>query len=111
MAVILFRKIPVLIKISPQVEEPFFFLRVKQVIEKEKNFLSPVVIEKFLEKLLHRVRILCLKTENRTNNLLEKLQRHSRNQKDGSSDNYWQELKKIKSQKSKIKKSTGPVQR
>ena len=51
--------------------------------------------EVHLQKVLSRVRILTLRTEQKTGTWLEKLRQKS-NQKKNHKDNYWEELKKAK---------------
>lgn len=96
MAVIVWRKIPVLAVLSePLLEksEPFS-LKLKKKI-KEFNPFKNFSYELFLQKLISRIRILILKTENLTFNWLQKLKERIKKKK-LEADNYWEELKKIK---------------
>jgi len=114
MAVILFRKIPVLVELPSVLEEEQegLFLRTKRKI-KELDFSEIFDFKNFLQKLLMRIRILTLKIENRTSKTLEKLRQKERmknnfisnsdNENNYKKDNYWQELTKIKNQKAKSK--------
>jgi hypothetical protein len=99
--VILFRKIPVLVNlpISEQIisQEPLF-LRLKNKI-KNFPFLKSWSFENFLQKLLSKIRILTLKTENKTANWLQKLRERSQKKKEIENDKYWEEIKKIKNEK------------
>jgi len=100
MAVILFRKIPVLVElpeISLQKEEGKLFLRLKEKIKEISPFKS-FSFEIFLQKLLSKIRILTLKIENKTANWLQKLRERAQKKK-LENDHYWEELKKIKKEK------------
>jgi len=97
MAVILWRKMPVLSKLP----EPsgdfrrFFAEKIKEGTKKMpvvKNFSY----ELYLQKMLSKIRVLTMKTENKTGSWLERL-RQKKNQKDRTNnDNYWDNLKKAK---------------
>ena len=50
--------------------------------------------EIFLQKLLSKIRILSLKTDNKTFNWLQKLREKSQKKKNLENDNYWEEIKK-----------------
>lgn len=108
MGVILFRKIPVLAELPdvlPQKEEGKLFLKLKEKI-KILNPFKKFSFEIFLQKLLSKIRILTLKTENKTFNWLQKLREKSQKKKFKENDNYWEELKKSTNQetrKTKIK--------
>lgn len=96
MGVILFRKIPVLVELSEVVERPrkenlIFVLKQKV---KEIEFFKNFSYEIFLQKLLSKIRILTLKTENRTSTLLQKLREKQKEKKIIEDDNYWEEIKK-----------------
>ena len=89
--IILFHKIPALIKLPSQGE---FSLR-KEIEKKikENDIFQPLSLENFLQKLLRRSKILTLKTENKISGWLEQLQQKSNNHVTNSKDNYWRELK------------------
>ena len=99
MVVILFRKIPVLVElpeVSPRKKRqkaPGFFQKGIEKIKKSGPFKS-FSYEIFLQKILSKVRILSLKTENRTFSWLQKLREKSKRKKIKENDNYWEELKK-----------------
>ena len=103
--VIIFRKIPVLVElpeVSPRKKRqkvPGFFQKGIEKIKKIGPFKS-FSFEIFLQKLLSKIRILTLKTDNKTSNWLQKLREKSKKEKEN--DDYWQEIKK--STKSKLKK-------
>ena len=100
LAMLLLWKIPILVQLSfdqESCQEDIFSKTKKRV----KKLVLPDSFDTkgFLQKILLRVRILSLKTENKTNVLLQRLSQ----QKEGVKDNYWEELKKTnRSTKAKI---------
>ncbi len=104
--VLVFWKIPVLIQLSCDTE-----VTQENILSKTKQKVKELVPSKsfnsrnFLQKILLRVRILSLKTENKTNNLLQKLSQQDRIT---SNDNYWEELRKsnkpLRKRRIKVKK-------
>ncbi len=87
MTVIVFRKIPALKKI--------------QILEKENSFkkrkisLRTVKGEKALQTVLSKVRVLTLKTENKTGDWLGKLRKRSIKDKEEKFEKgYWEDLRK-----------------
>jgi len=93
--VIVLRKMPVLLslpKVLPVKGENKLLAKLKVKI-KEFNPLKNLSYEMFLQKLISRVRILILKTENKTFNWLQHLKKKQREKKLGE-DNYWEEVKK-----------------
>jgi hypothetical protein len=94
MGVILFRKIPVLLtlpEILPQKES--FFSKLKKKLKKLNPFRN-FSYEIFLQKILTRIRILSLRTDNKTFNWLQKLREKTQKKKSEKKDNYWEEVKK-----------------
>jgi len=91
MGVILYRKIPMLITLPedktkikfkwPSISLPFF---------------GKLNYELYLQKILSKVRVLTLKTENKTSSWLEKLRQKNNQKNNHQPDNYWEELKKSK---------------
>lgn len=97
--VISFRKIPVLLTL-PEIEirkEEGLILKLKKIIERINPFKN-FSYEIFLEKILRKVRIFTLKTDNKTFNWLRKLKEKYQKKKIGKKDNYWEEIKKIKNE-------------
>ena len=94
MGVILFRKIPVLLtlpEILPQKES--LISKLKERLKKLnpfRNFSSEI----FLQKILSKIRILSLKTDNKTFVWLQKLREKTQKKKLEKKDNYWEEIKK-----------------
>ena len=112
-AVIVWRKIPLLLELSEDSPEEgdSFGLRLK----KKTGELSPLKslsYEIFLQKFISKIRILTLKTDNQTSSWLQKLrekskkksfstrfvnfQRQQTRKKKLEEDNYWEEVKKVK---------------
>ena len=94
MAVILFQKIPILIKFVPEKDEQVCLLRDIEKKIKKIGFFHLSYFENFLQKFLRRSKILTLKTENEITSLMERLQQKSKNNGTKPKDNYWKELKK-----------------
>ncbi|MFH1656745.1 MAG: hypothetical protein ABH956_03160 [Candidatus Nealsonbacteria bacterium] len=96
---ILLRKIPILIQFSSEeITSSDILDKVKFKIKTNgfaKMFSSKEV---FLHKILSKFRILTLKTENKTGNLLDKLrQKHiEKKAKKDFSSNYWNDIQKKK---------------
>ncbi|MFH1841439.1 MAG: hypothetical protein ABH800_01595 [Candidatus Nealsonbacteria bacterium] len=97
LGIILFRKMPVLVKL-PDTPESFFkplILKVSEGVIKisgVKNFSHNLL----LQKVLSRFCVLTLKTENKTNNWLERLRHKKKPEDNFKDDHYWEELKKAK---------------
>jgi len=94
--VILFRKIPILVELPEIIERPkkenLIFTLKKKI--KEINPFKDFSYDIFLQKLLTRIKILTLKTENKTSTLLQKLREKQKSKKIEEDDNYWDEIKK-----------------
>lgn len=95
-SLMLYLKIPVLVKlpevVQPRREEDLLFLLKKKI--QEKSFLKEFSYEKFLKRLLFRIKILTLKVENKTLILLQKLREREERKKKMKEDTYWEEIKK-----------------
>ena len=95
MLVILLRKIPVLAEL-PETQIEFNLkaklIEIKEKIKTSKYFHLPS-FEIVLQKILSKIRILTLKTDNKTANWLQRLREKSQKNK-FKEDNYWQEIKK-----------------
>jgi len=99
-AVILFRKIPVLVKLpdyNPSnvlVSLPVKWC--KNLKEKIKNIsvFKSFSSEIFLQKILSKIRVLSLRVENKIASRLQKLREKALKKKNLENDNYWEELKK-----------------
>lgn len=89
--IILFRKIPILIKLPEASRESQKETLISRLKRKTKNRFPE---EKILQKILSRFRILTLKTEKGTDNLLQKLRKKSKENKE-ENDKEWQEFKDL----------------
>ena len=91
--IIIFQKIPLLLKLPKTSPSHFdwrdLFNRLKGSIPIKESSADML-----LQKILSKVRVLTLKTENKTSNLLQKLRERSIKKKFGDNDNYWKEIKK-----------------
>lgn len=97
LGVILYRKMPELVKLSVPVNDSqkTLFSKIK---ERTKNIpiLKDFSYELYLQKILSKFRVLSMKTENKTGGWLEKLRQKKNHQNSANHDEYWQELKKAK---------------
>jgi len=93
--IIIFRKIPTLLTLSEISLEGKESL-ISKLTGKIKG-LNPIKnfsYEVFLQKILTKIRILSLKTDNKTFNWLQKLREKYQKKKSEKEDNYWEEIKK-----------------
>lgn len=95
MGVIIVRKIPVLAELSAQEIGPSSLRNLKKKIRDGRTFKS-FSKEILLQKMLSKIRILTLKTENKTGTWLEKLRQKSGKKKSNFSDDYWKKIRKGK---------------
>jgi hypothetical protein len=95
MALIVWRKIPVLVQLPESVgkNQESLFLQIKKIIT-NINFFKKFSWYVFLQKVISKIRILTLKAENKTAQWLKELREKSQKQKNFENKNYWQELKK-----------------
>jgi len=106
-AVILFRKIPVLVKLpdynssNTLVSLPVKWC--KNLKEKIKNIsvFKSFSSEIFLQKILSKIRVLSLRVENKIASRLQKLREKALKKKNLENDNYWEELKKSTNEEDK----------
>ena len=99
---IMLRKIPALVELPEVIKKPSgepLWPKLKRKIKNTPGFKS-FSYEIFLQKLLSRIRILTLKTDNKTSGWLQRLREKSRKQK--LSDNYWEEIKKSTTELSSV---------
>jgi hypothetical protein len=98
MFVIIFRKIPILAELPTQARQKDSSVREEKLkilrTIKEKTGIKLFSSEILLQKMLSKIRILTLKTDNKTSAWLTKLRQKSIKKKNNFSDNYWQNLKK-----------------
>lgn len=95
MGIIIFRKIPILAEL-PEISEgrskENIWLRLKNKVL-NLSFFKSFSFEIFLQKILSKIRVLTLKTDNQTSNWLQRLRERAQKKKIVENDNYWQELK------------------
>ena len=100
MAMILWRKMPVLGKLP---ERDFAFGNSLANGVKAGLKRMPVIkgfsYELYLQKALSKIRVLTLKTESKTGSWLERLRQKNCKKNHTSNDNYWDTLKKAKDDK------------
>ena len=89
MAAIVRRKIPFLLDLSFQEANSSIFVKLKD--RAKKNSFSKNAL---LQKFLSRVRILILKSDNKTNEWISRLRQKSQKNKTKFSDSYWDKLRK-----------------
>jgi hypothetical protein len=93
MLFIILRKLPVL---SALPDEKFVPVNMKEMVSdlgKTKGVLS---LEMVLQKVIARLRILILKSDNKTFNWLQTLREKSQKTKFGENDTYWKDVKNMK---------------
>jgi len=94
--ILVIRKIPILVELPEIAKEPSerkFYLKIKDRIKNIpglKSFSRDIL----LQKILSKIRILSMRTENRSFKWLQILRAKSKEDKFGKDDNYWQEIKK-----------------
>lgn len=90
---IVLRKIPALVELSPQeIKGPGAFGKIKEKIKNNKR-LKSFSGELLLQKILSKIRVLTLKTENKTSNWLMRLRQKNKNKFSGD---YWKKIRKEK---------------
>ena len=94
MAIILLRKIPTLCQLG-ECQPLGLFTRIKHRIVNHDRVRS-FSFEVFLQKILSKIRILTLKTENKMGHCLSELRIKSIENKNGFSQEYWEKMKKKK---------------
>jgi len=95
MGIIVFRKIPVLAELSPQETELGHSKRFRDKIKNNRAFRL-FSGELILQKTLSIIKILTLRTENKTSAWLANSRRRALKKKDKFSDDYWRRLKRGK---------------
>ena len=100
MAMIFWRKLPVLVTLE---KEPKFSQRnfISKIKTRFSNFhpFQNFSYDTFLQKILSKIRVLALKVEHKTTNLLQNMREKAKRKKETEGDNYWQALKKITKRK------------
>lgn len=91
--VIIFRKIPILVELPQTIEKESFIVKLRGRI-RNIPFFKSFSYEIFLQKILSKIRILTLKTENKTFHWLQKLREKTKKKKEQENDHYWEEIKR-----------------
>jgi len=93
LTVIVFQKLPRLLELPETGLAPFSWHDLFSKIKEVPPFkgVSSVVV---LQKILSKVRILTLKTDNKASNWLQRLREKEQKKKFGENDNYWKEIRK-----------------
>ena len=90
---IVFRKIPQILALPETSPVPFDWRSLFSKIKNSSPF-KDFSREVFLQKILSKVRVLSLKTENKTFNWLQNLRKKAQEKKSEEDDNYWKEIEK-----------------
>ena len=93
---LVFKKLPILAGL-PLVQEKKFDLKpiLLKLAEKIKTlpFLKNFSFEIFLQKVLSKIRVLIMKTENKTFTWISQLRKRAQDNHNKENDTYWEELK------------------
>lgn len=87
--VILLKKIPILVEL----EEESARSLVSKIDSEVREGFKRISFEKYLHRILSKIRVLSLKTDNRTSNWLQKLRQKSQERVNNFSDDYWKKVK------------------
>ncbi len=91
--VIIYWKMPLLLEMPETLPSHFrwreLFLKIKNSIP-FKGFSAEIL----LQKILSKIRVLTLKTDNKTSSWLQRLREKAQKKKFGENDKYWEEVKK-----------------
>lgn len=93
--VVLWRKIPLLVKLSQEdAGSGGVFSALKEKVN-DTSFMQKFSLETFLQKVLSKIRVLIIKTENKISHWLQQLREKSQQKKLQENDDYWKRLKKL----------------
>lgn len=100
MAIIFWRKLPVLVTLErePRFSQSNFISKLKTRFSNFHPFHN-FSYDTFLQKILSKIRVLALKVEHKTTNHLQNMREKAKRKKETEGDNYWQALKKITKRK------------
>jgi len=94
MGIIVIKKIPVLNELpEAEIKRPMFFSKLRHKIKNNGTVKSFSSKELLLQKMLSKFRILTLKTDKKTSNLLVKLRQKSIENKKKFSEDYWKRIR------------------
>ena len=94
LAILVFRKIPLLVKmpaVARESKDEDSFLKLREKIKSVPG-LKSFSFEIFLQKIISKIRVLSLRTERKTFHWLERLRAKNKRKK-LEDNNYWEELK------------------
>ena len=100
--IIILRKIPFLAELPGVPASRIHWKNISLNLKERVKVFNPFryfSYEMFLQKILSKVRILTLKTENKTSSWLQGLREKAKKKKNLEKDNYWEELKKSTDEK------------
>ena len=100
MAIIFWRKLPVLVTLErePRSSQSHFIAKLKVRFSNFRPFQN-FSYDTFLQKVLSKIRVLALKVEHKTTNHLQGMREKAKRKKASEGDTYWQALKKITKRK------------
>ena len=97
MSIIVIKKIPVLLELpETEIEKPRIFGRLRHKIKNNGTVKSFSSKELLMQKMLSKFRILTLRTDKKTSNLLAKLRQKSIENKKRFSEDYWKRIRRGK---------------
>jgi len=91
MSVMLFLKVPILVILTPEESSSL-----KKIKERGQGIVKLLSKERITHKVLSKFRVLALKTENKTSDLLSDLRQKSIEKKTKFTEDYWNKLRKKK---------------
>ncbi|MBU2635236.1 hypothetical protein KJ841_02030 [Patescibacteria group bacterium] len=94
MGIIIFRKIPALVELpETEIKRPMLFSKLRHKIKNNGTVKSFSSKELLFQKVLSKFRVLTLKTDKKTSNLLVKLRQKSIENKKKFSEDYWKRIR------------------
>ena len=94
MSIIIIKKIPALVELpETEIKRSMVFRRFRQKIKNNGTVKSFFSKELLMQKMLSKFRILTLKTDKKTSNLLVKLRQKSIENKKKFSEDYWKRIR------------------
>lgn len=93
MLFIIARKLPV---ISALPREKFAPISIREMVPDLGNTRGALSLEIFLQKIIAKLRILILKSDNKTFKWLQALREKTQKHKFGENDTYWKDIKNMK---------------
>lgn len=95
MSVIIVRKVPVLVELPAQETGPSSLEKFRERI-KNNGGLRSFSKELLLQKIVSKIRVLTLKTDNKTSNWLMELRQKSAKKRTNFSEDYWKKIRNRK---------------